>query len=487
MKLLSDILYKVRLDEVVGSTNVAISGITADSRAVKTMDLFVAVTGVRADGHRFIGQATQAGAAAVICEEYPEEINPKVTYVKVKDSTEALGLAAANFFDNPSEKLKVVGVTGTNGKTTTATLLFDLVRKMGYPAGLLSTVVNRINSQSIPSTHTTPDAVALQGLMAQMVDAGCEFCFMEASSHAIDQRRIAGVEFTGAAFTNLTTEHLDYHETMEAYLHAKKRLFDGLSSRAFAVFNIDDPNGELMAADCNAKVKSLSLHGVADYKGRVLENEFEGLQMTINGTPFHSPLVGGFNAYNLLTVYAIAIELGLKETEVLTALSSLGPVEGRFMYFRTASGITAIVDYAHTPDALENVLGTIRQIRTGNEQIITVVGCGGDRDRTKRPLMARVAAELSTQVVLTSDNPRSEDPQAIIEEMLAGLDPVSKRKTISLTDRKEAIRLACTLAQPGDIILIAGKGHEKYQEIKGVKNPFDDFAIVTQTLKEMTK
>lgn len=488
MKLLSDILYKVRLEEVAGSTNVAISGVTADSRAVKAMDLFVAVPGVKSDGHRFIKQATDSGAAAVICEIYPEEINPKVTYIKVKSSAEALGWTAANFFDNPSEKLRVVAITGTNGKTTTATLLFNLVRAMGFPAGLLSTVVNRINDKSIEATHTTPDAVSLQKLLAEMVDSGCEFCFMEASSHAIDQRRIAGIEITGAGFTNLTAEHLDYHETMEAYLNAKKRLFDDLPAKAFAVINADDPSGELIGADTKARVKFYTVHGgIASYKARILENEFDGLQLSLNGVPFHSRLVGSFNAYNLLTVYSIALELGLNEQEVLKTLSGLEPVEGRFMHFRTATGITAIVDYAHTPDALDNVLETINTIRTGNEQILTVVGCGGDRDKTKRPLMAQTAAKYSNQLVLTSDNPRSEDPLLIIEEMKAGLDPIGKRKTISLSDRKEAIRLACTLAQPGDIILIAGKGHEKYQEINGVKTPFDDYSVVTATLKELAK
>jgi UDP-N-acetylmuramoyl-L-alanyl-D-glutamate--2,6-diaminopimelate ligase len=487
VKLLSDILYKVRLEEVVGSTHIAIEDITADSRAVRPMGLFVAVAGVRSDGHRFISAATDAGAIAIICEEYPETIDPRATYVKVKSSADALGIAAANFYDNPSEKLKVVGVTGTNGKTTTATLLFQLARGMGYPSGLLSTVVNRINDKTIEATHTTPDAVSLQRLLADMVKAGCEYCFMEVSSHAIHQRRIAGLSFTGAVFTNITHDHLDYHGSFEEYALAKKRLFDDLPSGAFALSNADNDHGDFMLNDTRAKKRSYGLFSVADYDTQILENDFDGLQLNLNGIPFHSRLVGAFNAYNLLAVFATAIELGMKEGEVLQTLSGLEPVDGRFRHFKTGNGITAIVDYAHTPDALDNVLNTIGQIRTRNEKVITVVGCGGDRDRSKRPLMAAIAAQKSDQVILTSDNPRSEEPQAIIDEMKTGLDPVGQRKTISLTDRKEAIRLACTLAKSGDIILIAGKGHEKYQEIKGVKNAFDDFAIVTATLRELAK
>lgn len=487
MKLLKDILYKARIQNVVGSTNIAVESITMDSRAVKSMGVFVAVTGTLTDGHEYIDKAIASGAVAIVCERIPEQTLEHITYVQVSSSAEALGFMASNFYDNPSEKLKVVAVTGTNGKTTTATLLFRLLRAMGFKAGLLSTVVNRINNQEIPATHTTPDPVSLNQLLNRMVEEGCEYCFMEASSHALHQNRVTGVKLAGGVFTNITHDHLDYHKTFAEYIKAKKILFDILPSSAFALINRDDRQGEIMVQNTKGKVKTYALHTMADYKAKVLENGFSGLHLILDGQDVYTRLMGGFNAYNLLAVYAAAVELGLGKLEVLTQLSTLEAPEGRFQYLQTLGKITAVVDYAHTPDALKNVLGTINEFRTGNEKVITLVGCGGDRDKTKRPEMARIAAELSDQIVLTSDNPRSEEPEAIINEMKLGLDPVLMRKALAITDRREAIKLACTLAQPGDIILIAGKGHEKYQEIRGEKFPFDDFQIVGENLKTLGK
>jgi UDP-N-acetylmuramoyl-L-alanyl-D-glutamate--2,6-diaminopimelate ligase len=471
----------------VGSTNIAVESITMDSRAVKAMGVFVAVTGTLTDGHEYIEKAIASGAVAIVCERIPEQTLEHITYVQVANSAEALGFMASNFYDNPSEKIKVVAVTGTNGKTTTATLLFRLLRAMGFKAGLLSTVVNRINNQEIPATHTTPDPVSLNQLLNRMVEEGCEYCFMEASSHALHQNRVTGVKLAGGIFTNITHDHLDYHKTFAEYIKAKKILFDILPSSGFALINRDDRQGEIMVQNTKAKVKTYALHTMADYKAKVLENGFSGLHLILDGQDVYTRLMGGFNAYNLLAVYAAAVELGLGKLEVLTQLSTLEAPEGRFQYLQTQGKITAVVDYAHTPDALKNVLGTINEFRTGNEKVITLVGCGGDRDKTKRPEMARISAELSDQVVLTSDNPRSEDPETIIAEMKLGLDPVLVRKALAITDRREAIKLACTLAQPGDIILIAGKGHEKYQEIKGEKFPFDDFQIVGENLKTLGK
>lgn len=487
MKLLKDILYRARIQNVVGSTNIAVESITMDSRAVKSMGVFVAVTGTQTDGHAYIDKAIASGAVAIVCERLPEPTLEHITYVQVSSSAEALGFMASNFYDNPSEKLKVVAVTGTNGKTTTATLLFRLVRAMGFKAGLLSTVVNRINNQEIAATHTTPDPVSLNALLSRMVEEGCEYCFMEASSHALHQNRVTGVKLAGGVFTNITHDHLDYHKTFAEYIKAKKILFDILPSSAFALINRDDRQGEVMVQNTKGKVKSYALHTMADYKAKVLENGFSGLHLILDGQDVYTRLMGGFNAYNLLAVYAAAVELGLGKLEVLTQLSTLEAPEGRFQYLQTPNKITAVVDYAHTPDALKNVLGTINEFRTGNEKVITLVGCGGDRDKTKRPEMARIAAELSDQVVLTSDNPRSEEPEVIISEMKLGLDPVLMRKALAITDRREAIKLACTLAQPGDIILIAGKGHEKYQEIRGEKFPFDDYQIVGENLKTLGK
>lgn len=482
MKLLKDILYKSRITEVRGSTNIAVESITMDSRAVKSFCLFVAVKGVSTDGHAYIENAIKGGAVAVVCEAIPAEVNDAITYVQVSNSAEALGYIAANFYDNPSEKLKVVAVTGTNGKTTTATLLYRIVRKLGYKAGLLSTVVNRINDKEVPSTHTTPDAISLQKLMSDMVEAGCEYCLMEASSHALHQHRITGVNIKGAVFTNITHDHLDYHKTFNEYIKAKKILFDILPSSAFALINHDDRHSEIMIQNTKAKAKTYALQSMADYKTKILDNSFSGLHLSIDQQELYTRLIGDFNAYNILAVYATCVELGFDKMDVLTAISTVEAPEGRFEYFTNADNITAVVDYAHTPDALKNVIETIQNIRTGNERLITVVGCGGDRDRAKRPVMAMLAAELSDQAILTSDNPRSESPEAIIEEMRTGLDPILLRKTLSITDRMEAIRTACSFARPGDIILIAGKGHEKYQEINGVKHPFDDLTIAKETL-----
>lgn len=487
MKLLKDILYRARIADVSGSTHIAVEHVTMDSRKVRSMSLFVAVRGVTSDGHAFIPQAIQQGAVAVVCEQIPDQRDERITYVQVNDSAHALGIIAANFFDNPADKLRIVAVTGTNGKTTVATLLFRLFRKLQFKCGLVSTVVNRINEEEIPSTHTTPDSVALHAMFAKMVAAGCTHCFMEASSHALHQQRLAGIQFVGALFTNITHDHLDYHGTFNEYIKAKKILFDGLPSNAFALINHDDRHSEVMIQNCKAKVKRFALQSMADYKARVIENSFAGLHITIDQQDLYTKLIGGFNAFNIVAVYAAAVELGMDRMEVLTVLSELDAPEGRFQYLRTENGITAIVDYAHTPDALKNVLETIADIRSGNEQVITVVGCGGDRDKAKRPVMAGIAANASDRVILTSDNPRSEEPESILSEMKSGLDPVQMKKTISLSDRREAIRLACEFAGPGDIILIAGKGHEKYQEIKGIRHDFDDFGVVGESLQMLGK
>ncbi len=487
MRLLKDILFRTRIQEVVGSTNVAVEHVAMDSRNVKPFSLFVAVSGTVVDGHDYISKAIESGATAIVCERLPENKAANITYIRVTSSAESLGFIAANYYDNPSEKIDVVAVTGTNGKTTTASLLYMLTRKMGYKAGLLSTVENKINDKVIPSTHTTPDAISLNKLLADMVTEGCAYCFMEASSHALHQGRLTGVQIKGAIFTNITHDHLDYHKTFNDYIKAKKILFDTLPSNAFALVNHDDRHSEIMLQNCKARKKTMALQSMADYRAKILENGFSGLHLMIDNQDLFTQLIGGFNAYNVLAVYATAMELGMDKMDVLTVLSTLNAPDGRFQYFKTTSGITAIVDYAHTPDALKNVLKTIKEIRTGTEKVITLVGCGGDRDKTKRPEMARIAGELSDRVILTSDNPRSENPEEIIKEMKAGLDPVSMKKTLAVTERSEAIKLACTLANPGDILLIAGKGHEKYQEVAGVKYPFDDFLIVSETLTTLDK
>lgn len=482
MKLLSDILYKVSLEEIYGSTHFAIASVTFDSRMVKKDSLFVAIVGTAIDGHQFIQNAIDKGALAIVCEVLPENKPEHITFIKVKNSSQALGYIACNYYDNPSHRLKLIGVTGTNGKTTTVTLLFNLFKSMGYPVGLLSTVQNKINNAIIPSTHTTPDALSLNELLHQMAEAGCEYAFMEVSSHAVVQHRITGLHFKGAVFSNITHDHLDYHKTFNEYIKAKKGLFDQLPSDAFALTNADDKNGLIMLQNTKANRYTYSLKNIADFKCKIIENHLTGLLLNIDNKEVWVKLIGSFNAYNILAVYATAVLLKQDSTNVLTALSSLNSVEGRFQYYKSKLGVIGIVDYAHTPDALKNVLETIHDIRTGNEQVITLVGCGGDRDTVKRPVMAAIASEYSDKTILTSDNPRSEDPEDILNQMQSGINPAQAKKTLRISDRKEAIKTACALAKAGDIILIAGKGHEKYQEIKGVKHDFDDYQIFKETI-----
>jgi UDP-N-acetylmuramoyl-L-alanyl-D-glutamate--2,6-diaminopimelate ligase len=487
MKLLKDILYKVSLLEVIGTTNIAITSLSFNSRNIEKDSLFIAVKGTVSDGHKYISETIEKGAIAVLCEELPVELDEKITYLKVKDAAYSLGVIASNFYDNPSEKITLVGVTGTNGKTTTTTLLFNLFKKLGYKVGLLSTVKNYINNEVLPATHTTPDAIELNKLLHLMIENGCTLCFMEVSSHAIVQNRIAGIFFRGAVFTNITHDHLDYHKTFDQYIKAKKRFFDLLPSDAFALTNKDDANGEVMLQNTKATKKTYSLRGMADFRCRVVENQFSGLLLSIDNQEVWTKLIGSFNAYNLLAVYATAVLLKEDRTNVLTTLSTLSSVEGRFQFLRSANGVVGIVDYAHTPDALKNVLKTIADIRTHNEKVITVVGCGGNRDVEKRPIMAKIACEMSDKVILTSDNPRNEIAEEIIKQMQTGVDAVNYKKTIAITDRAEAIKTACSIAEPGDIILIAGKGHEKYQEIKGEKFPFDDLEILRNNIKLFEK
>lgn len=488
MILLKDILYKVAITEVVGSTDVRISNIQFDSRKIEADDLFIATNGVSVDGHKFIDKAIGLGALAIICEKLPETLVPSITYVVVKDSAIALGIIASNKYNEPSRKLKLVGITGTNGKTSIATILHRLFTELGHKVGLLSTVENIIIDQIIPSTHTTPDALQLNSLLAEMVEQGCSYCFMEVSSHALAQHRVASIHFCGAIFTNITHDHLDYHKTFMAYITAKKMLFDHLDKNAFAITNIDDKNGLVMLQNTAARQYGYSLRNPSDYKGKIIENSFDGLVMNVDGEELHCRLIGEFNAYNLLAIYAAARQLGVEKIEALSILSKLTSARGRFDYqVSSINKIVGIVDYAHTPDALQKVLETIKNIRTGSETLYTLIGCGGDRDTSKRPIMAQVACDLSDKVILTSDNPRSEDPEVILKEMELGLNPNQKKKAISISDRREAIRTACMMAQKGDIILIAGKGHETYQEIKGIKHPFDDKSILTITLKELEK
>lgn len=482
MKTVADILYKVHIVAVSGSTDVVVSGVQIDSRKVSHRSVFVAVKGGAIDGHQFIENAVAQGAAVIVCETMPAVKNEGVTYVQVQDSAEAAGIMAHNFYDQPTTKLQLVGVTGTNGKTTVATLLYKLFGCLGYRCGLISTVENQIAGAVIPSTHTTPDPVTLNALLKQMVDERCEFAFMEVSSHAVHQRRIAGLEFAGALFTNITHDHLDYHKTFDEYIKAKKAFFDGLSSAAFSITNIDDKRGLVMLQNTAAKKYSYSLKTAADFKGKILENSLAGLVMTVNEQEVHFRLIGEFNAYNLLAVYGAAICLGEEKNEVLQCLSSISGAEGRFDYLISPKErVVGIVDYAHTPDALVNVLTTIKKLRKGHEKIVTVVGCGGDRDRTKRPVMAEVACEFSDRVIFTSDNPRTEDPMQILADMEEGLNTAARRKFVSMPDRKQAIKTAVSLCGAEDIVLIAGKGHEKYQEINGVKHHFDD----KEVLKEM--
>ncbi len=486
MKVLKDILYKVSLTSTIGDMGVEVSEIHFDSRLVKSGSVFVAIKGTQSDGHDYIDFALEKGASAIVCEKMPDETKEKITYVQVVDSSQSLGIMAANYYENPSEKLKLVAVTGTNGKTTTVTLLYQLFIELGYQVGLLSTVENKIHEKVIPATHTTPDSLKIQKLLHQMVLEGCTHCFMEASSHAIVQRRTAGLHFAGALFTNISHDHLDYHGSFDEYIKAKKLLFDGLNKDAFALVNADDKRGAVMLQNCKATHQTFGLKYPADFKGKILSNTIEGLELEINNKQIWFRMIGQFNAYNLLGVFAIAILLGEEEEEVLMQLSKVPGAQGRFDKI-SLFGITAIVDYAHTPDALENVLKTIQGVRTGGEQVITLVGCGGNRDRAKRPVMAKIATQHSDKVILTSDNPRNEDPMAILREMEAGVNPVDFKKTLIIEDRREAIKTAAIMAKKGDIILIAGKGHETYQEIKGVKYPFDDREVVKEILNLLNK
>lgn len=488
MALLQDILYKSGIRSVTGTTDLEIKDVQIDSRKVSEGSLFIAIRGVKSDGHQYIDQVVSQGAAAVVVETMPAILKEGITYVQVENSSMAAGYIAHNYYGQPSEKLKLVGVTGTNGKTTIATLLYKLFTSLGYQCGLLSTVENRIGDQVLEATHTTPDQVSINALLRKMVDAGCKYAFMESSSHAIHQHRIAGLKYAGGLFSNITHDHLDYHQTFDEYIRVKKSFFDSLPPSAFAISNADDKRGIVMLQNAVAKRFLYSLRTMADFKGKILENGLTGLVMTINDQEVHFRLIGEFNAYNLLAVYGAAVCLGEDKQEVLRCLSVLTGAEGRFDYIVShKEKVIGIVDYAHTPDALLNVLATIKNLRKGHEQVITVVGCGGDRDKTKRPVMADVACEHSDRVILTSDNPRSEDPGQIIKDMQEGVSAASRRKVLAITDRKEAIKTAISLSRPEDIILVAGKGHEKYQEIKGVKYPFDDKLILMELLDLLDK
>ena len=477
---LNELLRNIKNVALTGSDDVEITGVNIDSRRIGTGHLFVAMRGTQVDGHRFITKATEQGAAAVLCEELPEVLSEGVTYVKVPSTEDVVGHVATAFYGNPSEKLKLVGATGTNGKTTIATLLYNMFRKLGYKCGLLSTVCNYIEEEVVPADHTTPDPIELNRLLAQMVDAGCQYVFMECSSHAIAQKRIGGLKFSVGIFTNLTRDHLDYHKTFENYRDAKKAFFDMLPKGSYAIINADDKNGSVMVQNTKATVKTYSTRQMADYRARLIECHFEGMYLEIDGHEVGVQFIGKFNVSNLLAVYGTARVLGEKPEDILIALSTLGSVSGRLEPIRSADGFTAIVDYAHTPDALENVLNAIHEVLDGRGKVITVCGAGGNRDKGKRPLMAKEAARQSDRVIITSDNPRFEDPQEIINDMLAGLDRQQMKKVLSIVDRREAIRTACMMAQKGDVILIAGKGHEDYQEIKGVKHHFDDKEVVRE-------
>ena len=474
------LLKSINAIQISGDTKKDITGVNLDSRLVEPGGLFVAVKGTQADGHAYIGKAVEKGAAAVVCETWPEQLAEGVAYVQVKDSGSAVGRLATAFYGDPTSKMELVGVTGTNGKTTIATLLYNMFRAFGYKCGLCSTVCNYIDGEAIPTEHTTPDPVTLNRLLGRMADEGCKYAFMEVSSHAVAQHRIAGLKFAGGIFTNLTRDHLDYHKTFENYRDAKKAFFDGLPKGAFAVTNADDRNGMVMVQNTKASVKTYSLRAAADFKAKVLEESFEGMYLEINGREVSVPFIGRFNVSNLLAVYAAAICMGRQPEDVLVALSTLHPVNGRFETLRSPEGVTAIVDYAHTPDALTNVLSTINEIQKHRGEVITVCGAGGNRDKGKRPLMAQEAVKNSDRVVITSDNPRFEEPQDIINDMLAGLDKNQMRKVVSIADRREAIRTACMMAQPGDVVLVAGKGHEDYQEVKGVKHHFDDHEVIRE-------
>jgi len=487
MKLLKDILYRVTINRVIGSTSVAINNIEFDSRKIEFNDVFVSIKGVLSDGHNYIEKATDLGALVIICEKIPDKIINGITYVEVDNSNLALSVLAANYYGNPSDDIQLIGVTGTNGKTTVATLLYKLFKKAGFKVGLLSTVKILIDDKEYKTTHTTPDSLTINRHLKEMVDEGIEFCFMEVSSHGIDQMRTRNLNFKGAVFTNLSHDHLDYHKDFAAYRDVKKMFFDQLPKNAFALTNSDDKNGKYMLQNTKAKKYTYALKSIADYKSQVLENQFNGLLLKINGQELWVKLIGNFNAYNLLAIYAVADLLGLENLEILQLMSELESVDGRFQYVVSKNNITAIVDYAHTPDALKNILETINAIRSKNEDLITIVGCGGDRDVAKRPKMGNIAASLSSKVIFTSDNPRSENPATIIESMEKGVSGENFNKTLSISDRKQAIKTACQLAKNGDIILIAGKGHETYQEIKGKRIDFDDYKIINELLIALNK
>ncbi len=484
---LKDILYKVAIEVVKGSTDVAVNKIEFDSRKIQENDVFVAIRGTVSNGHDFIEKAINLGATVIVCDILPSLIITGVTYIQVKDTNSALAFLASNYYQNPSANLKLVGITGTNGKTTIASLLYQLFKKAGYKVGLISTVKIMVDDTEYKATHTTPDSLTINYYLAEMNAVGVEYCFMEVSSHGIHQKRAEGLHFAGGIFTNLSHDHLDYHPTFAEYRDVKKSFFDHLPKSAFAITNIDDKNGNVMLQNTNARKLTYALKSYADYKAQILENQLSGLLLKINDNEVWVRLIGTFNAYNLLAIYGTAVELGLDKLEVLRLLSELESVSGRFQFIISDQKITAIVDYAHTPDALENVLKTINDIRTNNEQLITVVGCGGDRDKAKRPIMANIATTMSNKIIITSDNPRTEDPIDIIEDMEKGVEPQNHKKTLSIVDRKQAIKTACQLANPNDIILIAGKGHETYQEIQGVRYDFDDMKIVKELLEQMNK
>ena len=487
MNVLKEILYKVNIESIKGKADVTINAIDFDSRKITQNDVFVAIRGTISDGHDYIEKAISLGAVAVVCEVFPENIVAGITYIQVKDTNKALAIMAANFYDNPSQALKLVGITGTNGKTTVASLLYQLFKKAGFKVGLLSTVKILVDEKEFKATHTTPDSLTINRFLRAMADDGIEFCFMEVSSHGIHQKRTEALHFAGGIFTNITHDHLDYHKTFAEYRDVKKSFFDHLPKTAFVLTNVDDKNGLVMLQNTQARKLTYALKTYSDYKAQILENQLSGLLLKINNNEVWVRLIGTFNAYNLLAIYGTAVELGLENLEVLRILSELESVSGRFQFIVSNEKITAIVDYAHTPDALENVLKTINDIRTKNEQLITVVGCGGDRDKTKRPIMANIASILSDKVIITSDNPRTEKPESIIEEMEKGVEPQNYKKTISIVDRKQAIKAACQLAKTNDIILIAGKGHENYQEIEGVRHHFDDMETVKAILELLGK
>lgn len=483
MKTLKNILSNTSVQELHGNEDIQVQGLAIDSRKVKDGYAFVATKGTQVDGHDYINAAIKNGASSIICEKLPTSLKKGITYYKVEDSKKTVGFMANHYYDQPSTKLKLVGVTGTNGKTTTVTLLYRLFINMGYKVGLISTIENKIGKTTIPATHTTPDAISLNELLDEMVKSGCDYTFMEVSSHAIDQERIAGISFTGAVFSNITHDHLDYHKNFPNYIKAKKKFFDNLPKSAFALTNIDDRRGNVMIQNTKAKKYPYALKRTAAFKAKIIENSLSGLQLDLDGAEFHGRLIGEFNAYNYLAVYATAMLLEMDRFEVMTVLSSLQTAEGRFDYiYSNTTGKIGIVDYAHTPDALEKVLTTINQLKQRDTEILTVVGCGGDRDKTKRPIMANMACSYSNRVILTSDNPRSESPESIIQEMEKGVKITDRTKVLNITDRKQAIKTACALAKSGDIILVAGKGHEKYQESNGVKNPFDDKEILNEFL-----